>query len=173
MAHTVKCAVCGQHFDRDKEPFVQIANRRYAHKKCADKSEEEKTKEQQDKKTLEEYIKYLFNTNTVNAKIQKQIQTYMRDYKYTYSGIYKTLKYFFEVKKNPIEKANDGIGIVPYTYDAAYNYYYALWEAQQLNLGKSIDGFVPTEEVVHIDQPHRKRKKRKNIFSFLDKEEVG
>ena len=55
----------------------------------------------------------------------------MQDNKYSYSGIYKTLKYFFEVRGHPIEKANGGIGIVSWVYKEAYNYWRALWEAQQ------------------------------------------
>ena len=29
------------------------------------------------------------------------------------------------------EKAQGGIGIVPFVYQNAFNYYYAIWEAQQ------------------------------------------
>ena len=39
MAHNVKCYYCGKTFNRDKEPFVQVGSRRYAHKLCAEKAE--------------------------------------------------------------------------------------------------------------------------------------
>ena len=37
MAHKVKCYYCGKTFDRDKEPFIQINSRRYAHTSCGEK----------------------------------------------------------------------------------------------------------------------------------------
>ena len=35
MAHRVKCTICGQVFDRDKEAYINTSARRYAHYKCA------------------------------------------------------------------------------------------------------------------------------------------
>ena len=65
----------------------------------------------------------------VDARIQLQIKQYINDYNFTYSGIRKALIYFYEIKGNSIDKANGGIGIVPYVYKNAYNYYLALWQA--------------------------------------------
>ena len=91
------------------------------------------------------------------------------EYNFTYSGIHKSLTYFFEVKGNSIEKANGGIGIVPYVYQQAYRYYYALWEAQQKNKDKVVVEYVPTVKEIVIPVPQRQVKKRK-VFSFLDEE---
>lgn len=41
--HKVKCFFCKQEFDRDKEPYVMVNARRYAHKKCAVGTENEQT----------------------------------------------------------------------------------------------------------------------------------
>lgn len=50
MAHKVKCFFCGVTFDRDKEPFVQIGTRRYAHMSCSNKDgAKEKIHEQDDR----------------------------------------------------------------------------------------------------------------------------
>ena len=50
MAHKVKCFFCGVTFDRDKEPFVQIGARRYAHMSCSNKDgAKEKIHEQDDR----------------------------------------------------------------------------------------------------------------------------
>ena len=91
------------------------------------------------------------------------------DYRYTYSGIRKALTYFYEVKKNDIKRANGSIGIVPYIYRESYEYYYALWLAQQTNQDKSIETYVPQEQVVVIKSPKRPIKKRR-FFTFLDEE---
>ena len=169
IAHKVKCYYCGQTFDRDKVPHVQVTTKRYAHTACAMTDDQKKKQEEADKIALNEYIMKLFNIPYVDARIQKQIKQYVEEYKYTYSGIKKTLTYFFEVKGNSIEKANGGIGIVPYVYQQAHNYYLALWQAQQKNEDKVVSEYVPVIKEIVIPRPQRKVKKRP-LFSFLDEE---
>lgn len=127
-AHIVKCKICNQQFDTNKESFV-VEGRRYSHKRCVDQLPQE----QKDYVILEKYIKELFGINTLTAKIKRQIADYMKEYGYTYSGIYKTLYWWFNVNRSPIEKANNGIGIVPFVYQDAYDYYYRLYLAQTAN----------------------------------------
>ena len=169
MAHVVTCVYCKQRFDRDKFPFVQISARRYAHQECSLTEEQKLSKEEQDKLELEEYILKLFKIDYVDARIRKQINQYREEYNSTYSGIRKALTYFYEVKGNSIEKANGGIGIVPYVYQNAYNYYLALWQAQQKNQDKVLNDYVPRVKEIVIPRPQRKVKKRE-LFTFLDEE---
>lgn len=140
MAHNVKCVYCKEVFDRDKEPYVEVSQRRYAHKVCAEAAaaqltpaEKARQEEEQDLKKLEHYIMHLFNETFVNVKIRKQIMDYRKNYGYTYSGILKSLQWWFEIKKNSLESANDGIGIVPYIYKQASDYYYSLFIANRAN----------------------------------------
>lgn len=167
--HKVKCIYCGVTFDRDKLPFIQVSQRRYAHQECSLTEEQKKSKEEQDKIDLDNYIMQLFKIDYVDARIRKQIKQYREEYNYTYSGIRKALVYFYEVKGNPIEKANGGIGIVPYVYQNAYNYYLALWQAQQKNQDKVLTNYIPKVKEVVIPRPQRKVKKRE-LFTFLDEE---
>ena len=109
--HMVKCPICNQMFDANKEPYVMINSRRYAHEKCYQSSQEQEDKIQHDKRVLEEYIKELFGYKTLPERVNRQIKQYITNKNYTYSGIYKTLKYWFEIKKGDIEKANGGIGM--------------------------------------------------------------
>lgn len=95
----------------------------------------------------------------------------MKQYNYTYSGMLKALVYFYEVKKNDVSKANDGIGIIPYIYNDAYNYYYTLWLAKEANKGKDISAYIPKEIEITIPPPQRDVVKR-NLFQFLDKDEI-
>ena len=171
--HIVKCAICNQQFDANAEPFVKVNSRRYAHEACVMNEDEKKTKEQKDKEALEAYILQLFKIEYISPKIRKQIDSYIKEYNYTYSGIRKALVYFYEVKSNSLEKANGGIGIVPYVYQNAFNYYYALWEAQQRVEQKVevIQEYVPRTIEIRIPNPERKVKKKRNLFSFLDEEE--
>lgn len=169
MAHNVKCPICGKTFDRDKVPFVQVSPRRYAHKECSMSEDERKAQEIKDKEELDNYIMSLFKMTYVDARIQKQIKKYIEENNYTYSGIKKALVYFFEIKGNSIDKANGGIGIVPYVYQQAYNYYYSLWLAQQKNEDKKVEEYVPIVKEIVIPVPERKVRKRQ-LFSFLDEE---
>lgn len=170
MAHIVTCVYCKKKFDRDKIPFVQVSPRRYAHKECSEQENQRLFKEEADKIALENYIIQLLKLEYVTPKIRKQLNTYQEQYGYTYSGMHKALIYFYEIKGNSVEKANGGVGIIPYVYQDAYNYYYALWEAKQANKDKAIETYIPVEEVVKIPVPQRKLKKRK-LFTFLDEEE--
>ena len=87
-------------FDANMEPFVKPNARRYAHKSCAQSAEENQSQEERDKKELEEYIKQLFGINSISVKIRKQIDTFKKEKNYSYSGMRKTLKYFFEIRGN-------------------------------------------------------------------------
>ena len=167
--HLVKCLYCSQQFDTNSEEYVQI-KRRYAHKKCAEEFENNKSKEEKDKEALVEYIKELLNIPALTPKINRQIKDYVENYNYSYSGILKALKYFYEIKHNDISKANEGIGIVGYIYNQAFNYYYDIWLAQQRNENKDIEHYRPNVIEISIHEPERKIKKRK-LFQFLDLEE--
>ena len=132
--------------------------------------DEKKLQENKDREELYDYIMKLFNISFVDPKIQKQIKKYIEENNYTYSGIKKALVYFFEIKGNSVEKANGGIGIVPYVYTQAYNYYYSLWLAQQKNEDKVVQEYIPKIKEIVIPIPEKNPRKRK-LFSFLDDEE--
>ena len=169
MAHYVTCTICKKRFDRDKYPAVLVNTRRYAHASCAGALSEEQAKEEQDRQALEEYIIQLFNLKHMDGRITLQIKKFIQDYNYTYSGILRTLKYFYEVKKNDLSKSNNGIGIVPWVYQEAYNYYYNQWLLKQKNVDKNIEEYSPHYIDIVIKEPMRQPKKRK-IFTFLDEE---
>lgn len=83
----------------------------------------------------------------------------------------KALKYFYEIKHNDVSKANGGIGILPYCYQDAYNYYFSLWQAQQRNQ-VNMNYYIPKEIEVIIPIP-KPRNTRKKIFTFLDRDEIN
>lgn len=172
MAHYVTCSICKQRFDRDKYQAVLVSSRRYAHATCAGTLSAEDAQKEKDRKDLEDYIINLFNLEHMDGRITLQIQKYLQDHpEYTYSGIRRTLQYFYEIKRNPIEKANGGIGIVPWVYEEARRYYYNQWLLSQKNAEKDIQQYVPKVREITIKPPKREPKK-KRIFTFLDEEEV-
>ena len=167
--HMVKCSICGITFDANTEPFVKTSSTRYAHTKCSETKQEAMSQLEKDKAALDEYIMKLFNIKYIDPRIRKQIKQYIEEYHYTYSGILKALIYHYEIRGGEKEKANGAIGIVPHVYQKAYNYYYALWEAQQRNSDKQIELYIPKEKEITILNTRRKIKTKKS-FSFLDEE---
>ena len=151
MAHPVICYYCKQKFDRDREPFVQVSAARYAHKACAEKHQVEKTQKEKDYDALVNYIENLFGIGYVSAKVAKQIKEYRETYNYTYSGMLGTLVYWYEVKGATIDQANGGIGIVPYIYEQAKEYYSKINQANELNAG--VTGYKLHFKEIVIEAP--------------------
>lgn len=164
----VKCKFCKQEFQKSKTEYVQIGNSQYAHVTCA---ELEQKREKTDEEKLYDYIMKLFGYNYVPPRAKKQINQFAQEYNYTYSGMQKALEYYYEVSgAGDLDQAHDGVGIIPYIYQQAYDYYYNLWLAKQKNEYKTISHYIPQTIEVHIVTPTRQITKRSR-FSFLDEEE--
>ena len=153
MARLAKCVYCNIQFDREKEAFEQVSERRYAHKSCFDKVEASKSQLEKDYEALERYIKDLFDIQVLNATITKQIKTFRENFDLTYTGILSTLKWWTEIKKEKMEDKNYGIAIVPYIYDQAKDYYHNIWKANQINESLDLANYKPKIEVVNIPPP--------------------
>lgn len=173
----VKCKICEKYFDREKEEFVRIGAR-YAHKKCQEQKEEDiknanlvvegkRNKEKEQYKEVLEFAKKHFGSSANYPLIQKQIHSFIVDNGYSYNGIYKTLVYYYDIKKNSVDKANGAIGIVPYVYEEAKRYYYYLYLTNKKNEEKEIKN----ESITIVSNPIPKKKDMGRLFSFLDKEE--
>ena len=146
MSHYVVCSVCGKKFNRDIVQAVKSGVRRYAHYECKPDGElipllekpKSESKKDEDLTKLKNYIKELYGDRANWALINKQLKDFQSEYNYSLSGILKSLIWFYEIKGNNLEKSNGGIGIVPFAYQSARDYYYALWVAQQQNENKII-----------------------------------
>jgi hypothetical protein len=165
--HIVKCFYCGKSFDANAEPFTKPRANRYAHAACDTQAQSALTQEERDYQALVEYIKDLFGKP--NPRVWKQLKEY-KDLGYTYSGIHKTLIWWFELKHNDLEKANGGIGIVPYVYEQASQYYYALYLAQITNAEKDVEHLQASVKEFFIEPPKAERK-HKRLFKFQEDEE--
>lgn len=169
MSHYVKCPKCGETFDRDIIQAVRINGRRYGHAKCYPDNNnfvplvEKKISEEQ---KIKNYAKSILKEQYVAARVNKQIKDFLAE-GYTASGILKTLIYWYEIKHNDISKAMGGIGIVPYVYKQALDYYYNLYLAEMANVDKDIDEYRPKEIFISIDLP----KKEKELKLWEDEDE--
>lgn len=161
----VNCLYCKELIRKTDKDVIKFRVSCYAHKTCKQK---EDARPKTDEEKLHLYIIDLFNVDAVPLRIKKQITQYIQEYNYTYSGILGTLKYCYEIKKMNLEKANGGIGIVPYLYSEAKNYYTKLNTLQNKNKDiKKIEKVKITE--IRIKAPKRVERKRK-LFTFLDEE---
>lgn len=152
--HYVKCLYCGKQFDRDIEPTKQVSVRRYAHIKCWEEHQTNLSQEEKDIEAFYEYTKNLFKENYNYILTKKLAENYIKENNYTYSGMLKTLKWYYEKEGHSIDKSNGSIGIIPYIYKQALNYYYSLYQAQLINKEKNISNFIlPKEKVIKIESP--------------------
>lgn len=170
MAH--KCIFCGSIIENstDEIPYKN----RYAHKNCFNtamkttvtkKKEYIETKkktpgraktktelkdalseeEYQDKILLFNYLRKLLNKDDLSAKIYKLTEDYIKKYDFTYKGILNTLVYYFDLCNHGVD--GDCIGIVPYYYNEANEYYDHYQNALKSNKVIEVDGIYKAKKV--------------------------
>lgn len=147
----VTCTVCHQKFRKDKEEYIQISPRRYAHKSCL--SVEDKVIAD-----IHNRMKKICGPTYSYKKIQNQINAYLKNGK-TVIGILKTIEYWYDILDGDPNKSNGGIGIVEYVYGDALDYWYQKEQNKQLNSNINID--EKREEVVITPTPIKKPKRFK------------
>lgn len=183
MAHLVKCFYCGETFDADVVPFVKPNKTRYAHQECPNMKENSSPlppvftaapppptpgipeSELKDYTALRDYINELFDGNVNWATTVGKMKQF-RAQQYTYSGMLKALKWWYEIKKHSIKEAKTPLGIIPFIYNDAFDYYKAIFDAEQKN-----EQLKMTEKVVefYIDPPSIKPMLKTRLFD-LDRE---
>ena len=165
-AQSTTCFWCHQAIYPNQDdviPMPQLKNR-YVHKHCAE------LRPQDDKDELMLYLIKLYDLKDdyIIPRYMLQISNFAKDYGFTYSGMLKALKYWYDVKHNPVDKTR-GVGSIPYVYKQAYDYYYALFIADQANKEKDLNNYIPKDIIVRIKPPERQVEKRP-LFTFLDEE---
>lgn len=162
------CPFCKKKIDRDKDLYRRLPGGWFAHEECA-------VIEDQRKKTPEEelslYIMKLYDIAFVSPYMKRQIEKYHAEYQYTYTGMLRSLKYWYEVKRIPFDKTK-GVGIIPYIYQEAYDYYHAIWEANQKAKLNEKTIYNKTIEEVTITLPDRPRILNK-LFDSVDRDVIN
>ena len=156
------CPHCNKKFYREEEEYVKYKNRFY-HKECYDIV----AKEDNDKQALEDFIKKIFSLENLSPLIRRQIKNFHEQENYTYSGMLKTLNYFFIIKRNSTEKCH-GIGIIPYVYEEAKDYYLKLFLLEETNSNLSA---VKEERKVKIHMPQRKPFRRIKEIKLIEEDD--
>lgn len=161
-----KCIYCKKDLSKNSEDCVIVSEGKYAHKECV---EIESKREKTDQEKFEEYVIDLLEIEYIEPRIRAQINKYINEKGYTYSGMLKAMVYYYDIKGNSKEQARKykSLGLLPYFYEDAKRYYYDIWVARQRNEGKKLEPIV--QRTVHIPTPKLKPQ-RKRRFRFLDKE---
>ena len=144
----VKCSFCGNGVL--KVEAERYKNKNY-HAECAEL--------QKQREELTEYICRLFSLKAPGPRIYTQIKSFLEKYPhYTYKGIKQALEFFYEVQKKPIEKANQGIGIVPYVYDSAQEYFNGITMRQERVATEISSALSTVAQEVKVKKPEKKKK---------------
>ncbi len=110
----VLCQFCKSQTNKvEKSEAVRIDEKNF-HPKCAELYS--------NRKELYATICRIFKLKAPGPRNIALINKYKSD-GLTFKGMNYSLIYFYEIKKNSIDKANEGIGIVPYIYEEAAKYY--------------------------------------------------
>ena len=160
----VKCLLCNKNFDREKIPFVKIGNR-YVHEKCA-LDNPKKIKELFNREDFYECVKAIYGPKYDYQTINRQAENFIKNYGYTWYGMTKSLQWFYFVNNGTTEKSNDGVGIIPYVYDRAKEYYKEVDTTQKKN--EKIELRQPVIEV-KVKSP-RAWKQPPQMFNWEDDE---
>lgn len=167
--NTTMCFWCHKAIFKDQKdviPMPQLKDR-FIHIACGEKHPAD------DKEELTLYLIKLFKLKDdyILPKYMKQLTQYKTEYNYTYTGMLKTLMYWYDVKNHEVD-LNRGLGIIPWHYKEAYDYYQALWQADQENSKKNFKEYVPQEYTIKISPPKRQPLEHR-LFSFLDEDDIN
>lgn len=123
-----------------------------------------------DRDALWYYIYRLFGPTSEDKPVSDWNITQMMKFKsqgMPYRGQLLTLKYFYEVKKNSTKKSNGSIGIIPFVYSEAANYY-AQIEHKQKEIGEIIQKQLEQDriEIKYNPSDSFSRKKKKKLIDL-------
>ena len=162
----VKCKVCGETFIRELTDYVQDGPRRYSHRACVEKRGKEAQEEAEAEMQVYNYLKRIFKLQAITPGLHWQIKKFLQS-GYDYRGIYKSLTYWFEVKHNKPNLENPNIGIIPFIYNTAHDYYSDILLAQFKNEAVPIIQEQETVWEVHIPPPQRHPKIKTQKLSIF------
>lgn len=173
--HMVKCPKCGKTFDTNTEQAVKVSARRYGHASCYPENTdfvpmEKKSQEQEELEDLKKYVSDLLKDKYSPARTNRQIKEYKEKYGYTYTGMKKALIWFYEIQNNSTEKSGGGIGIVPYVYQEAKDYYYNLFLAQKALADIEYKPDEQKQKEIIINSPRTRRRRKIRLFHFLEED---
>jgi hypothetical protein len=152
VKESVKCPHCEEQVIKADGIFDSISNKWY-HPTCF--------KILSEKRELARYVCVLFKLKAPGPKVYNQMKTFYNK-GISYEEMLKVLKYHFEVKRGKVEKAMEGIGIIPYILEEAREYYGKLDYKSDKLADKLADNCENQQKVIiYIDEQKVGEKKQK------------
>lgn len=171
MAHIVQCRICKQKFDIDKidkDKWTKPTNNQYYHTDCYNDWKNA------DNHTDSDWVALIYDFIARDLKVsydyfmcEAQRKRFIKQNHCTNKGIYFTLKYFYEKKQGDWSKGNGGIGIVPYVYNDAREYWTAL-ERQKQGTMNEIERQIRERSLRPVKEIVKKEKKKTPKWSLDD-----
>lgn len=191
MTQLNKCCICNELItDEQSVPYKG----RYAHQKCfniaiktlqkdnskqIDKVAEKKKRGRKPKPQAElkealseeeyekkqQYYKYLrsiVEEQELSAKVYALTEDYIKRYSFTYETMYQTLVYLHEIIEKDL--TGDIVGIIPYYYSEAMQYYDSINKVLELNEGVDVSNMYK-EKTIRV-QPKKRKVKQIDIESI-------
>lgn len=153
MSKMPNCKSCGEPVDKGLNNFTKNY-KGYYHNECYEVIQ----LENQHRTELNEYISKLYNVEFPTGWMLKQIKEYKEKRNYKYKGMELTLRYMYEVERlNKLDAHQAGLGMIPYYYEKAKQYY-----VEMKSVASSAKDYVIDNEVetVYMKPPEKKKKKR-------------
>ena len=172
--HMVMCRVCRKTFDAndENEKWVMPSRNWYFHEQCYND-----WKKNTDNATDEDWMMLIYDFIARDLKgdynwhiCENQRKKFLKENKFTNKGIYFTLKYFYEIKKNPWSKSNGSLGIVPYVYKEATEYWTNL-EWKKRGFMKALEEQIferANRDVIHLKRPTTQKHKAKYDLNDIE-----
>ena len=100
-----------------------------------------------------EYLRQLINDTQLSTKIYVLSEDYIKKYNFTFKGMYLTLLYENEILGKQL--TGDIIGIIPYCYEEAKQYYISIENIKNENENVDISKMYK-EKIIKIEPKHKK-----------------
>ena len=172
------CRVCKQEIDKSKDDWIMPSRNWYFHKTCYGKFKEGKEiKSDADYEVLIfDYIARDLKVSYDYYKIHAQIQNFVKS-GMTRKGILFTLKYYYDRNgKENWERGYGGIGIVPYCYKDATEYWTNIEMRQKGACDKVVEQIKNLkkdyEPIKYNPIKSNKKKKEIDLNSIFEEEEL-
>lgn len=172
--HIVTCRICKEKFDaveslRDID-WIMPSKNWYYHARCYKEwKDKNHTNDADWKDRIYDFIardlKVSYDYHLCEAQLDKYIK---KDKIATYKGIYFTLKYFYEIKHGDWRKGHGGLGIIPFIYQEAVQYWIEK-ENRERGTIDAIERQIREREAVQtIVYKEKKVAKKKKLWNLED-----
>lgn len=156
----IKCSYCGKQITTAK--YKTVKGKKYHYECYAEMTSKAKEVEVEKKinfsgeayQKLINYIVELYSVKPIHQKVlkstaQQEVERIINTCGYSYEGIYNSLVYYHHILGNDIYE-RVSIGIVPYIYDEAQEFFKNMKDVNEANDSRKIDN---KKVVVKANQP--------------------